>query len=110
MTAGDGGSEARRATERSDMGELAPAEGQGPVVGRVLGTADATPLQFWVAVAPGAYLQLDDVVVTTRELPPTGGEQLGPVAIAGVVTQVRARHEGAVFDSDVFAIADGTLP
>ena len=27
-----------------------------------------------------------------------------------MVTQVRARHEGAQFDSDVFAIADGTLP
>jgi DNA helicase HerA-like ATPase len=75
-------------------------------VGRVLGTFDATPLQFWVAVRPGAYLQLDDVVVTTRDLP----EGSGTVTIAGVVTQVRARHEGATFDSDVFAIADGTLP
>ena len=74
-------------------------------VGRVLGTADATPLQFWVAVSAGAYLQLDDVVTTRRELP--GG---APVTIAGVVTQVRARHEGAQFDSDVFAIAEGTLP
>jgi len=77
----------------------------GPVVGRVLGTADATPLQFWVAVAPSAYLQLDDVVVTGRELPDGT-----IVSIAGVVTAVRARHEGAMFDSDVFAIADGTLP
>ena len=76
-----------------------------PRVGRVLGTADATPLQFWTAVAPGSYLQLDDVVVTKRELP-----DREPVTIAGVVTQVRARHEGAQFDSDVFAIADGTLP
>jgi uncharacterized protein len=74
-------------------------------VGRVLGTADATPLCFWVAVTPGAYLQLDDVVVTHREVP--GRET---VAISGVVTQVRARHEGAQFESDVFAIADGTLP
>ena len=63
-------------------------------VGRVLGTVDATPLQFWVAVRPGSYLQLDDVVVTTRVLP--GGH---PVLISGVVTQVRARHEGASFDS-----------
>jgi uncharacterized protein len=77
----------------------------GPAVGRVLGTTDATPLQFWVAVAPGAYLQLDDVVTTSRELP--NGEN---VTIAGVVTAVRARHEGAMFDSDVFAIAEGTLP
>jgi len=77
----------------------------GTPVGRGLGTADATPLQFWTAVAPGSYLQLDDVVVTRRELP--GRE---PVTIAGVVTAVRARHEGAQFDSDVFAIADGMLP
>src|SRR5690606_3506758 len=33
-----------------------------------------------------------------------------PVTIAGVVTAVRARHEGAQFESDVFAIADGMLP
>jgi DNA helicase HerA-like ATPase len=72
----------------------------------VLGTSDATPLQFWTAVAPGSFLQLDDVVVTRREVPGRDGL----VTIAGVVTQVRARHEGAVFDSDVFAIADGTLP
>src|SRR3712207_975624 len=77
----------------------------GEAVGRVLGTADATPLQFWTAVTPGSYLQLDDVVVTRRALP-----DREPVTIAGVVTQVRARHEGAQFDSDVFAIADGTLP
>ncbi|GIG86869.1 ATP-binding protein [Plantactinospora endophytica] len=82
-----------------------PPEGPGTEVGRVLGTADATPLQFWTAVHPGSYLQLDDVVVTRRELP-----DREPVTIAGVVTQVRARHEGAQFDSDVFAIADGTLP
>ena len=77
----------------------------GEPIGRVLGTSDATPLQFWTAVAPDSYLQLDDVVVTTRELP-----DREPVRIAGVVTAVRARHEGAQFDSDVFAIADGTLP
>jgi DNA helicase HerA-like ATPase len=77
----------------------------GPIVGRVLGTADATPLTFWVAVNEGAYLQLDDVVVTERELP---GQP--SVKIAGVVTAVRARHEGVVFDSDVFLVADGTLP
>ncbi|WP_203986195.1 ATP-binding protein [Virgisporangium aurantiacum] len=80
-------------------------ETAGSPVGRVLGTSDATPLQFWVAVASGAYLQLDDVVVTSRELPDGSS-----VSIAGVVTAVRARHEGAAFDSDVFAIADGTLP
>jgi hypothetical protein len=77
----------------------------GEPVGRVLGTADATPLQFWTAITPGSWLQLDDVVVTHRHLP-----DREPVTIAGVVTTVRARHEGAQFDSDVFAIAEGMLP
>lgn len=71
----------------------------------MLGTEDATPLEFWVGVAEQAYLQLDDVVALERSLP--GGEQ---VRIYGVVSQVRARHEGARFDSDVFLIEDGVLP
>ncbi len=86
-------------------GSMAAMNTEQTPVGRVLGTADATPLQFWVAVSDGAWLQLDDVVCTQRAIP--GGE---PVTISGVVTQVRARHEGAQFESDVFAIADGTLP
>ena len=74
-------------------------------VGRVLGTDDATPLEFWVAVANGQHLQLDDIVALDRSLPT--GEV---VSIYGIVGQVRARHEGARFDSDVFLIADGVLP
>jgi DNA helicase HerA-like ATPase len=77
----------------------------GDMVGRVIGTEDATPLEFWVAVAPGEYLQLDDVVALERVLPT--GE---PVRVYGMVSQVRARHEGARFDSDVFLISDGVLP
>ncbi|MCX7619665.1 MAG: ATP-binding protein [Acidimicrobiales bacterium] len=74
-------------------------------VGRVIGTEDATPLEFWVAVSDGQFLQLDDVVALERTPPGRG-----PVRIYGVVSQVRARHEGARFDSDVFLIADGVLP
>lgn len=75
------------------------------IVGRVLGTEDSTPLEFWVALKEGRYLQLDDVVATDRT--PPGGE---PVRIYGIVNQIRARHEGARFDSDVFLIEDGILP
>src|ERR1700704_901602 len=75
------------------------------VVGRVIGTEDATPLEFWVGVGPGAYLQLDDVVALDRMLP--DGEL---VRVYGVVSQVRARHDGVRFDSDVFLVADGLLP
>jgi DNA helicase HerA-like ATPase len=80
-------------------------EPPAPPAGLVIGTEDATPLEFWVGVAPGSYLQLDDVVALERRLPT--GER---VDIYGVVTQVRARHEGARYDSDVFLIADGVMP
>ncbi|HVF06640.1 MAG TPA: ATP-binding protein [Frankiaceae bacterium] len=79
---------------------------RGLPVGRVLGTEDATPLTFSVAVAPESFLQLDDVVTTTRTLPAGGPD----VRISGVVTEVTARHEGASFDSDVFLIEEGILP
>ena len=74
-------------------------------VGRVIGTEDATPLEFWVGVSPDRFLQLDDVVALERVLP--GGDT---VRMYGIVGQVRARHEGARFDSDVFLVADGVLP
>ena len=74
-------------------------------VGRVLGTQDAMPLEFWVAVETGQYLQLDDVVEVKTPLP-DGRE----VSLFGVVDLVRARHEGAKFDSDVFLVEEGVLP
>ncbi len=76
-----------------------------PIVGQVIGVDDATPLEFWVAVAPDRTLQLDDVVALDRTLP--DGRV---VHIFGVVSQLRARHEGAVFQSDVFLISEGVLP
>ncbi|HMC37773.1 MAG TPA: ATP-binding protein [Actinomycetota bacterium] len=74
-------------------------------VGMVLGTEDATPLTFWVAVSPQAYLQLDDAVIVDTEVPGRGS-----VRIAGIVQEARARHEGASFDTDVFLIDRGVLP
>ena len=76
-----------------------------PAVGLVIGVDDATPLEFWVAVAPGRTLQLDDVVAMERPLPDET-----TLHIYGVVSQVRARHEGASFQSDVFLISEGILP
>ncbi|MCW2936685.1 MAG: hypothetical protein JWM19_7647 [Actinomycetia bacterium] len=74
-------------------------------VGLVAGTEDSTPLQFAVALDEASYLQLDDVVVTLRHVPGRG-----PVLTSGIVTQVRARQEGASFGSDVFLISEGVLP
>jgi len=99
-------------TEVGGSGDARPVPADGDrqddergYVGRVLGTDDATPLEFWVAVAPGCHLQLDDVVATERTLP--DGQV---VAMYGIVGQVRARHEGARYQSDVFLISDGVLP
>lgn len=82
------------------------AQGDGAVaLGLVAGTVPATPLKYSVSLAPGQYVQLDDVVVTQRGLPGRAGVQ-----IAGVVTNVEAMHEGARFASDVFLIEQGALP
>ena len=82
-----------------------PLRVQGSPLGLVVGTMPATPLRFSVGLAPGQYAQLDDVVVTRRELPGLPGVQ-----ISGVVTNVEAVHEGARFASDVFLIEQGALP
>jgi len=74
-------------------------------VGRVLGKDDAHPLDFWVGVGEDSYLQLDDVISVKTEVPGRG-----EVTLYGVVDMVRARHEGARFDSDVFLEAEGVLP
>jgi DNA helicase HerA-like ATPase len=84
--------------------ERMPGEASEPV-GKVLGTEDATPLTFWVGVFPDAYLQLDDPVVVDTDVPGRGS-----VRIAGIVTDARARHEGATFDTDVFLVDRGLLP
>ena len=75
------------------------------IAGRVLGTRDSTPLEFWVGLSPDRVLQLDDVVTVQRAV--ASGE---PISIHGIVTQVVAQIEGARFDSDVFLIEEGVLP
>src|SRR5437762_11229609 len=74
-------------------------------VGMVLGTEDSTPLAFWVGVSPDQYLQLDDAVIVDTEVPGRGR-----LRVAGIVQDVRARHEGATFDTDVFLVDRGVLP
>ena len=74
-------------------------------VGIVLGTEDSTPLAFWVGVAEGSYLQLDDAVLVETDVPGRG-----TIRISGLVQEVRARHEGLALDSDVFLVDKGVLP
>ena len=74
-------------------------------VGRVLGTDPAHPLDFWVGVTEDSYLQLDDIVAVSTAVPGRGD-----ITLYGVVDIVRAKYEGARFDSDVFRVAQGVLP
>ncbi len=76
-------------------------------VARVLGSVDATPLEFWVGVPEGGSLQLDDLVCVETAV---GGDSATSVRFYGVVDMVRKRYEGASFDSDAFRAAAGTLP
>jgi DNA helicase HerA-like ATPase len=76
-------------------------------VGMVLGTEDATPLQFWFAVTSGARVQLDDMVVVGVADPE---EESQEVHFYGVVDEVRRRLEGVQFDGDTELVAQGLLP
>lgn len=89
----------------SGGGEALPEPADSPMLGRVLGTEDSTPMGFWVGVSEGHAIQLDDVLTVQRVHP--SGEL---IRFSGVVNQVRARHEGVKFDSDVFLVADSLLP
>ncbi len=75
------------------------------LVGLVLGSQDATPLEFWIGVRDGQHVQLDDMVVTRTTL--SDGQV---VTFYGIVDIVRKRFEGSQFDTDAFRVADGTLP
>ena len=80
-------------------------EAGGQPIGMILGTQEATPLQFWFSVTAGSSVQLDDLVVA-RTRKPDGGF----VAFYGVVDAVRKIHEGVQFESDVEDVAGGILP
>ena len=81
------------------------SQAQSEPVGLVLGSLEATPLEFWVGVEEGRRLQLDDLIVVETVVPP---EQR--VRFFGIVDMVRKKYEGAPFDTDAFRVAAGTLP
>ena len=74
-------------------------------LGRVIGTQPSTPLEFWFALDKDQFTQLDEVVALERRL-----SDSNELKICGIVTDIRAMHEGARFDSDVFLIEDGIIP
>ncbi len=76
-------------------------------IGMVLGTEDATPLQFWFGVLDGCKVQLDDLIVVEVTDPGSSEER---VTFYGVVDEVRRRFEGVQFDGDTELVSSGLLP
>ncbi len=76
-------------------------------VGIVLGTEDATPLQFWFAVAENIKIQLDDIIFVRVQDPSEEGNN---VNFYGIVDEVRRRYEGIQFEGDTELVASGLLP
>ena len=70
-------------------------------MGRVIGTQDATPLEFWVLLEEGEAVQVDEAVVVETDSPQ------GPLKLFGMVDMVRSRHQGSTFDSDVVEAEQG---
>ncbi|MGQ9753759.1 MAG: ATP-binding protein [Thermaceae bacterium] len=69
-------------------------------VGVVLGSKEATPLDFWVGVEEGKLLRLDDLVVVHS----------GNVRHFGVVDQVMKLYEGSSFHTDAFLAVEAKIP
>jgi uncharacterized protein len=73
--------------------------------GVVLGSLEATPLEFWMGVEEGRLVELDDLVVTEVSTP--DGQS---VRFYGLVDIVRKKYEGAPFDTDAFRVTEGLMP
>ena len=76
-------------------------------IGMVLGSEDATPLQFWIAVDDKTKIQLDDVVYIEVADPSSSDES---VCFYGVIDEVRRRFEGIQFDGDTELVVSGLMP
>jgi DNA helicase HerA-like ATPase len=75
-------------------------------VGRVLGSEHTSTGAFRVVLDEDDYLQLDDLVVVSTQVP-----KAGEVRTYGVVTEAEAVYEGAAFESDTHRVAEeGIMP
>jgi hypothetical protein len=75
-------------------------------VGRVLGSEHSSTAAFRVVLDDEDFLQLDDLVVVTTQVP-----KAGEVKTYGVVTEAEAVYEGAAYESDTHRVAElGIMP
>ena len=95
----------RESTVSSLLSETPVMKTNRKIEGLVLGSQDATPLEFWIGVQGENQIELDDLIIVETKSP--RGES---VRFFGIVNSVRKRYEGAQFDTDAFRAAAGTLP
>jgi DNA helicase HerA-like ATPase len=79
-------------------------------IGLVIGTKESQPLEFWVGVDKEHYVQLDEVLAVTTELPTALPDGRNTVDHYGIVDVLQSAYEGASFHSDVFRSAGGIMP
>ncbi|HHJ64239.1 MAG TPA: ATP-binding protein [Aquifex aeolicus] len=75
-------------------------------VGIVLGTKPSNPLEFWVGVERGSFLQLDDVVVVHSEVDGTSRR----IRFYGLVHEVQKHLEGVELAYEARLVTDGIVP
>ncbi len=75
-------------------------------VGIVLGTKPSNPLEFWVGVERGGFLQLDDVVVAISKI--DGSER--EIRFYGIVQEVIKYLEGIELVYDAKLVNKGIVP
>ena len=75
-------------------------------VGIVLGTKPSDPLEFWVGVEGGNYLQLDDVVMVRSRIDGSSKE----IKFYGLVHEVQKYLEGVELVYDAQLVNSGIVP
>lgn len=75
-------------------------------IGIVLGTKPSNPLEFWVGIEEGSYLQLDDVVLVRSKIDGTSEE----VRFYGLVHEVQKYLEGVELAYEAKLVTTGVVP
>ena len=75
-------------------------------VGIVLGIKNSTPLEFWVGIEEGSYLQLDDVVMVKSRIDGTDKE----IKFYGMVHEVEKSLEGIDLAYEANLVTEGIVP
>ena len=75
-------------------------------VGIVLGTKPSNPLEFWIGVESGSYLQLDDVVMVSSRIDGSSKE----IKFYGLVHEVQKFLEGVELVYDAQLVNSGIVP